>query len=141
MTSPSIPLRPTKPPGPGRRGWLVIGAAGALFAALIVVAMLLPARPPHTGGSEVKLVGCTVDRGTNLSSLKAVVEVRNTGSYARDYRVTVAFESADGSEQFGTAVARAYDLAPGQVASPEAVDLVSGPGPRVRAGLRCRVLR
>lgn len=82
--------------------------------------------------AEATLSAC----GLNDSGLMAaVVQVENGSSERSNYRVKVAFESADGSEQIDTATARVSGLKPEQTATDEAVSFEDPV-----EGFKCEVL-
>ncbi|WP_322762567.1 hypothetical protein [Frankia sp. Cr2] len=61
---------------------------------------------------DVQVTGCA--RDATLGWPKATLTITNKSSKASSYSVTVSFQSADGSTQYGEGVAFVSSLAPGQ---------------------------
>lgn len=99
---------------------------------MIVVASLLGI---NFGSSEdASVTGCSTEAQFDRTYGVATVEITNHGDSARSYVVTVAFESSDGSQQYGTSPVTANDLAPGQSTTQTTPATVEVP-----SGLACKV--
>jgi len=93
-----------------------------------------------SGSSDVKIDKCEwlPSQQAVAQSLtdrpRAVLTVTNHTSAARDYLLTVAFDSADGKTQYDTADASIDTLEVGQSGSAIAISFGSRPGPLSRDG-------
>lgn len=75
--------------------------------------------------ADVKLTKCDVDSDTGWP--KATILITNHGTDRASYLVTVAFQSSDGSTQYGSAPTSVQDLSPGQKATTVAEGLAAAP--------------
>lgn len=79
----------------------------------------------HKPEDDVEILSCAKDQ---YLGHKAQIRVTNHSSKASDYSIEMAFESADGSEQFGTGHAFISGLEPGQSKTDDVVSLESNAG-------------
>lgn len=80
---------------------------------------------------DVSVIACDVD---SIGWGSAKVMVRNQSSKTSTYSITIAFESADGAQQYGTGFTFVSDLRPGQTVVDEVSSLTEAP-----AGVTCRL--
>jgi hypothetical protein len=71
---------------------------------------IAPTRGP-ADAPEVEITGCTADSAGQLS---ARVAIKNTNDQTLNYAIKIAFQSKDGSQQFGDHTISIRNLGPGQ---------------------------
>jgi hypothetical protein len=81
---------------------------------------------------DTAIASCARDATTGWGTVR--VQIVNHSSKPSNYVVSVAFESADGSRQYGSALIAANDLRPGQTTIQESSSLADAP-----AGVKCRL--
>ncbi len=114
-------MTPVDPYTRRKRNIILLGVAAAVVAVATLAAGHTPPAVPETPAvrDQVTIESC--------AATSATVAVRNNHTYPASYDVTIAFESADGSSQYGTGVATLRDVAPGQTGHGEALSTGGGP--------------
>lgn len=123
-----------KPWSQGKIAAVTVAACVAALGLLILASAIVPDSMPSSSSDadDVEITGCSL---TSADNGRASLRVINSTNRVRDYRITVAFLAADGT-QLATGRAFVSDLAPGQTAVDDAIGLL----PRSRSDLaRCRV--
>lgn len=135
MTEPTQTPQPLAPIQP-RYTWQIPGAKqrarkrNLLIAGVIVLVLVAYAAWVMLHGrtsDDVSITGCGTQTLLGQQVGVATLSVHNSGSASANYVITVAFDSTDGSTQYGTAVATVAGLAPGQSSTVSANGFQAGP--------------